>query len=53
MWWKKKEPTKKAEQTRKDRGKLAEKLVELDRERTHLEELMKAMLAERQKHGRS
>lgn len=53
MWWKRKEPNKHSEETRKDRGKLAEKLVELDRERSHLEELMKSMLAERAKNGRS
>lgn len=47
MWWKKKEAEKSAEATRKDRGKLAEKLIELDRERTQLEDLMRHMLEKR------
>lgn len=47
MWWKKKAQDKRAEETRKERGKLAEKLVELDRTRSHLDSLMRHMLEER------
>ncbi len=47
MWWKRKEAKISEEATRKDRGKLAEKLVELDRERYQLEELMRLMLEKR------
>lgn len=47
MWWKRKEAQVSEEATRKDRGRLAEKLVELDRERTQLEELMRNMLEKR------
>lgn len=47
-WKRKKDET--AEETRKVRGRLAVKIVELDRERVHLENLMKRMLEERAKH---
>lgn len=47
-WWKKKEAKAAAEATRKDRGHLAEKLIELDRERSHLEKLMQGMLEKRE-----
>lgn len=46
--WKRKNDA--AEETRKVRGRLAVKIVELDRERIHLENLMKRMLEERAKH---
>lgn len=39
-----------AEATRKVRGVLAEAIVDLDRERAHLEQLMERMLEERAHH---
>jgi hypothetical protein len=53
MWWKKAKSDERAEATRQDRGRLAEKLVELDRERVNLEKLMKRMLSERANNGKS
>jgi len=47
-WKRKNDET--AEETRKVRGRLAVKIIELDRERIHLENLMKRMLEERAKH---
>lgn len=55
MWWKKRGEKEKVrnEETRQIRGKLATQVIELNNQTRNLEELMKAMLDERKKSGRT
>lgn len=51
MWWNKKGKNEDNEKTKVVRRELATKVIELDNQTRHLEELMKAMLEERAKNG--